>query len=101
RAAFLVILRRKVFPNNLPWLLPTIAISLAVAAGYLYLCLGNLTAMISLIWLIWSFFTAYLVGIEHPPALYERPLDTKRTILGWLSMAIFVLCISPNPLYLM
>ena len=100
-AAILFILLRKAFHNNLTWLLPTMAISLAVAAGYLYLYLGNLTAMNSLIWLIWSFFTAYLVGIEHPPALYERPLDTKRTILGWLSMAIFVLCISPNPLYLM
>src|SRR5699024_4618614 len=102
-AGILFILLRKAFHNNLSWILGTMVISLAVTAGYLYLYLyvGQISASNSLIWLIWSFFTAFLVGIEHPPALYERPLDSTRTFLGWTSMAIFVLCISPNPLYVM
>src|SRR5699024_5145769 len=100
-AGILFILLRKAFHNNLSWILGIMIISLAATAGYLYLYVGQISASNSLIWLIWSFFTAFLVGIEHPPALYERPLDSTRTFLGWTSMAIFVLCISPNPLYLM
>ena len=96
----LMMLLRKGFRNNFEWILPVWTISLGVTALYLFFVIGNLTTSGSLIWVVWSFFIAYLVGIEHPPALRERELDPTRKFLGWLSMAIFVLCISPNPLYL-
>ena len=50
-------------------------------------------------WAIWMVFIIAFVKIEHPPVIYEQKLDSTRRTLGWLSMAIFVLCISPNPLY--
>lgn len=50
------------------------------------------------IWLVWILFITFLVKTEHPPVLYEAPLSTPRKVLGWLSMLIFVLCISPNPI---
>lgn len=96
----LIMLLRKAFQNNLQWIIPTLLIAFSVAAGYSYFYVGNITTSGSLTWVIWSFFTAYMVGIEHPPAIYERPLNATRTTLGWLSMIIFVACISPNPLYL-
>lgn len=96
----LFILLRKAFQGRLQWILPMLVISMAAAAAYSYLYVGNITTSGSLIWVVWSFFTAFMVGIEHPPAIYERPLDSTRTVLGWLSMAIFVACISPNPIYL-
>lgn len=96
----LFVLLRKAFHNEHKWIVPTLVISIALAAGYLYFIVGNITTSGSLIWVVWSFFIAYLVGIEHPPALYERELDPTRKFLGWLSLVIFVLCISPNPLYL-
>ena len=99
-AGILFFLLRKAFHSNWQWIIPTLAIALATSAAYLYWYVGTLSTSSSLIWVVWSFFTAFLVGIEHPPAAYERPLNTTRTFLGWLSMAIFVLCISPNPLYL-
>lgn len=49
----------------------------------------------------WWFFAIILgrfIGIYHPPAPDDRPLDTKRKILGWLSFLIFILCFSPQPL---
>lgn len=98
--AVLFLLLRKAFHSDHQWIAPTMAVSMALAAGYLYLHVGSITDSGSLIWVFWSFFTAYLVGIEHPPALYERPLDPTRSLLGWLGMGIFVVCISPNPLYL-
>lgn len=99
-AAVLFLLLRKAFHGDHRWIAPMMAVSIAVSAGYLYFYAGSITESGSLIWIFWSFFTAYLVGIEHPPALYERPLDRTRSILGWSSLAIFILCISPNPIYL-
>jgi membrane-associated protease RseP (regulator of RpoE activity) len=37
------------------------------------------------------------LGVYHPPAAIERPLDPKRRVLGWLALLIFVLCFSPKP----
>jgi membrane-associated protease RseP (regulator of RpoE activity) len=96
----LMMLLRKTFRDDIDWILPVWATSLAATALYLFFVVGNLTTSGSLIWVVWSFFIAYFVGIEHPPALRERELDPTRKFLGWLSMVIFVLCISPNPLYL-
>lgn len=95
----LFVLFRKAFHGDHNWIAPTLTLSLAFSACYLYLIAGSITSTGSLIWIVWSFFIAYFVGVEHPPALYERKLSTSRKVLGWLSMIIFVLCISPNPLY--
>jgi uncharacterized membrane protein len=50
-------------------------------------------------WAVWAVFIIYLVRVEHPLVTYTQKLDPVRTWLGWLSMLIFVLCISPNPFY--
>ncbi len=99
-AGVLYTLLRKAFHDDLNWILPVLGSALAISALYLYGVVGNITTSGSLIWVVWSFFIAYFVGIEHPPALRERELDPTRKFLGWLSMVIFILCISPNPLYL-
>ncbi len=99
-AGVLFILFRKAFHNDHQWIAPVLTISLAISATYLYLIAGSISTTGSLIWVVWSFFIAYFVKVEHPPAFYERPLSTTRKVLGWLSMIIFILCISPNPLYL-
>lgn len=93
-------LLRKAFHNDHNWIFPVMGLSLGFTAYHLYLGSGDMNTAGSLIWVVWSFFIAYLVGIEHPPALHERKLNSTRKFLGWLSMAIFVLCISLNPLYL-
>ncbi|MCH8317415.1 MAG: site-2 protease family protein [Bacteroidetes bacterium] len=50
----------------------------------------------------WLFFALLLsmLGVYHPPAQYEKPLNTKRKILGWISLIIFILCFTPVPLVL-
>lgn len=98
-AGVLLLLFNKAFHKDYQWITPALTISLAISAGYLYLITGSISTTGSLIWVVWSFFIAYFVRVEHPPAFYERPLSTTRKVLGWLSMAIFILCISPNPLY--
>jgi membrane-associated protease RseP (regulator of RpoE activity) len=49
-------------------------------------------------WLLFGFLIGRFIGIQHPPSEIEEPLDTKRIIIGWLSLIIFVICFSPAPL---
>lgn len=98
-AFFLFFLMRKAFHNEFEWITPVWAISVMLSAGYLFVIADGLQQTGSLIWVFWTFFLTYFVGLEHPPALYEQNLTRKRKVLGWASMVIFILCISPNPIY--
>lgn len=51
------------------------------------------------IWLFWTLFIVFMVGIEHPPVLVEEELPVWKKVLGWLCLITFLLCISPNPIY--
>jgi len=50
-------------------------------------------------WLFWAILARFFFGIAHPPVYESEPLDSKRKILGWLSMLIFVSSISYNGIY--
>ena len=51
-------------------------------------------------WALWAAILV-LVGPEHPRILYEQgPLDRRRTIIGWIAIAIFILCFSFAPIQL-
>jgi membrane-associated protease RseP (regulator of RpoE activity) len=49
-------------------------------------------------WLLFGILVGRFIGIQHPPAEIEKPLDTKRIVLGWLMLVVFILCFSPQPL---
>ena len=41
----------------------------------------------------------FLMGHRHPPVIYpQMPLDGKRKILGWISLAIFIITFTPMPI---
>lgn len=48
-------------------------------------------------WLLFGFIIGRLVGIAHPPTEIEEPLDSKRKILGWIALIIFVVSFTPQP----
>lgn len=97
-ALVLLYLLRKGFYNEHTWIAPVWLGSIAISILYLFMSSGFEQAG-SLIWVFWSFFMVYFVKMEHPPVLYEQPLSPARWRLGWISMAVFVLCISPTPIY--
>lgn len=98
-AGILFLLLRRAFHGDLRWIMPILTLSLLATAAWLFGMVGHLETNSSLIWVFWSGFIAWFVGIEHPPAQYERRLSAGRRRLGWFSMGVFILCISPNPLY--
>lgn len=48
-------------------------------------------------WLFFAFLLGRVMGTSHPEVTGFRTLDTKRKVLGWLAILIFLLCFSPKP----
>ncbi len=49
-------------------------------------------------WLLFVFLIGRFIGISHPPSEIEAPLTPERKILGWIALAIFVVCFTPAPI---
>lgn len=48
-------------------------------------------------WLVWAVLL-YFMGLNHPPVVYDQiPLDRKRKVTGWITLAVFVLTFTPVP----
>ena len=97
-ALILFLILRKGYHNNHLWIAPVWAVSLIVSAATIYFT-NSIDQAGSLIWVVWSLFLVFFVKVEHPPVVYEQPLTIGRRILGWISMGVFLLCISPTPIY--
>jgi membrane-associated protease RseP (regulator of RpoE activity) len=48
-------------------------------------------------WLLWAGILYYVIKLYHPPVPDETPLDNGRVIIGWLTLAIFIVCFSFLP----
>jgi len=51
-------------------------------------------------WLLFAFVVGRFIGVEHPPCEIEQRLDTRRVIIGWIALLVFILCFSPAPIRL-
>lgn len=48
-------------------------------------------------WLMFSFLIGRVLGVDHPHAQNNAPLDFKRKVIGWVSIGVFILSFSPQP----
>ncbi len=48
-------------------------------------------------WLVFAFIIGRVIGVYHPRALMDHQLSTKRKILGWIGLFVFVISFSPVP----
>ena len=48
-------------------------------------------------WLFWCAILFFVIKLDHPPVMDNSPLDTRRKIVGWLTILIFIISFSPNP----
>lgn len=49
-------------------------------------------------WLLFCFILGRFIGVYHPPAPDESPLDGNRKLLAWLALLIFIISFSPTPI---
>ena len=52
------------------------------------------------IYMMFAFLIGRFLGIDHPKALVDKPLNLKRKILGWIALVVFVISFTPRPLYI-
>jgi membrane-associated protease RseP (regulator of RpoE activity) len=50
-------------------------------------------------WLFWAVVTRFFIKLKHPPIDDMEPLDPRRRMIGWLTLAILLLCFSFNGIY--
>ncbi len=50
-------------------------------------------------WLPWCLLLIFMIKVDHPPVPVSLPLCLKRRLLGYLTLAIFVLCFSIKPVH--
>jgi membrane-associated protease RseP (regulator of RpoE activity) len=51
-------------------------------------------------WLLWTAVLLF-IGLRHPVTLDDSvPLSRRHTVLGWIALAMFILCFTPMPFYL-
>lgn len=96
--ALLFIIMQKAFHREQYWVATLLPASLISSGAYLYLIKEDGGVESSLIWVFWTIFISFVIKVEHPPVLIEKPLTPTRKVIGWLSMLIFALCISFNPI---
>jgi len=48
-------------------------------------------------WLLFAFIIGRFLGVYHPLAIEDQPLDSNRRILGWISLIVFLISFSPQP----
>ncbi|HEY9166318.1 MAG TPA: site-2 protease family protein [Candidatus Kryptonia bacterium] len=48
-------------------------------------------------WILWCIILFFVIKLDHPPVMDASPLDTKRKIIGWLTIVIFIVSFSPTP----
>ncbi len=49
-------------------------------------------------WLVWAIIVSVFIRFGHPETLDETPLDTRRKLVAYSTIAIFILCFTPSPL---
>lgn len=98
-AGFLYFVMGRLFKDlTVPGLLILVA-GILLFQGLINLIISGLE--VNGIWLLYAFLAVRVIGVDHPAALDDTPLDWKRKVLGWLAIVIFILCFSPAPLVLL
>ncbi|MEL7532229.1 MAG: hypothetical protein AAFN10_13010, partial [Bacteroidota bacterium] len=93
---FLLYVCRKVLGSENIWRPVALMASILLIQGLVKWQYPEL--QMNFIWLLYSGMVTRLVGLDHPEAYIEHRVNLPRQILGWVAIAIFILCFTPVPL---
>ena len=51
------------------------------------------------IYIVFAFLIGRFLGVDHPKAIIDEPLDIRRKILGWIALVIFIISFTPRFIY--
>ncbi|MCY3595145.1 MAG: site-2 protease family protein [Bacteroidetes bacterium] len=93
--AFLALCTRRVFGER--WWLMTLTI--LVLASFASAVPDALNWFGYFGWFPWCLLLIFVVKVDHPPVPLSHPLTNLRRLIGYFTLAIFILCFSIKPLY--
>ncbi|MCR9015299.1 site-2 protease family protein [Aquiflexum gelatinilyticum] len=85
--------RSRIMDKQTKWMVILVIASVQYALVYAFPTLQGYSG-----WLLFAFLLGRVMGLEHPEVSGFKHLDRKRKILGWISIIIFLLCFTPQPL---
>ena len=88
----------RLFERDWRLAVPATALFLALVAVTAFFAPGLGAAVGYWVWLLWVAMILFVIRVDHPPVLIEEPLGTRRRILGYLCLVIFVLCFLIQPI---
>jgi membrane-associated protease RseP (regulator of RpoE activity) len=50
------------------------------------------------VYLLFCLLLGRVLGVEHPPAIFDDKLNTTRKVLGWIALIVFIISFTPAPL---
>lgn len=115
------------FAKGSPFSFDSLALKLPLYLGFLYFALRGLrlppmtrlTAALAILtvqylvifampdagafngYLLFAVLLSRVVGVYHPPALLDQPLDMRRQVLGWFALFIFIISFIPIPIQIL
>ncbi|TAE33973.1 MAG: site-2 protease family protein [Cytophagales bacterium] len=78
--------------RTLPWLMALSVVTAQLVLSWAFPTIQGYPGFFAFIFLLGRF-----LGVYHPETELQEPLDTKRKVLGWLALFIFVISFSPKP----
>lgn len=51
------------------------------------------------LYMLFALIIGRFLGLDHPKAVEDEPLDLKRKIIGWIGLIVFVISFTPRLLY--
>ncbi len=98
-AAILGVLMWRLFDRDVRLILPALLGFLALSAVVVFYIPEVAESFGYSAWLLWVGLIVFLIRVDHPPVLVYEPLSPGRKMLGYLCLALFVLCFSIQPIY--
>lgn len=48
-------------------------------------------------WIFWALILNFVIKVKHPPVVIFQPLDSRRMMIGYLSLFILIISFTPSP----
>jgi membrane-associated protease RseP (regulator of RpoE activity) len=94
----LLVVMQRLFPSRGAWF--RMGLIGGLVAAQVLISLAFPSVEVYPLWLLYALLAVRVIGVEHPVAIDDTPLNAQQKWLGLLAILIFLLCFSPMPISL-
>jgi hypothetical protein len=87
-----IVYSKAIISNQTKWTIILLVAALQYVLVYFWPTLEGYTG-----WLFFAFLLGRVMGLEHPEVSGFKEMDSRRKVLAWVAILIFILCFTPQP----